>query len=269
MRGSWGRAWVLTGLLAAGGALTACDLNIGDGEFSLGVASGRASDEWSRTYDLSAGGRLEIVNVNGLVQVEPADGDEVVVRAERRAKGPTDEDAQALLEKVQIAEDVSADRVRLETKAPKTWGRSGVEVRYYIKVPANVRVNARTNNGGIKLKDVANELEVRTTNGGVDGENLGGPVKASTTNGGISLRFSAVSGDVEAGTVNGGVSLRLPRQAKATLDVSVVNGGISMGDLPVEADQQSRRRFQGTMNGGGPRIELETTNGGIRVAASE
>jgi Toastrack DUF4097 len=270
MGNPWGRVCALAMLLAAGGAGTACDVNLGNGEFSLGMVSGRATDEWSRTYDLQQGGRLEIVNTNGLVQIEPAEGATVVVRAERLAKATTDDEAKTLLEKVTIAEDISPDTVRLETKAPKSWGRSNVEVKYFVQVPANIHVSARTSNGGIKLKNLANDIEARTSNGGVSGENLGGPVRASTTNGGISLGFTAISGDIAAETVNGGVSVSLPRQAKATLDVSVVNGGISVSDLPVETEgSRNRRRLEGTLNGGGPRVALETTNGGIRLAAHD
>jgi hypothetical protein len=60
--------------------------------------------------------------------------------------------------------------------------------------------------------------------------------------------------------------LRLPGDAKADIR-RVSNGGIDAEGLPVDATEKSRRRFEGRMNGGGPRIEIEGTNGGIRIAA--
>lgn len=254
-------------LLLAGGASAACDVSIADGGgVALGFVSARATDEWSRSYEIADGGRFEVVNVNGVVRVEAAQGNTVEVRAERIAKASTDAEARALLGKIQIAEEATPDRVRLETRAPKTWGASGVEVRYLVKVPANVRVKAVTTNGGIKLVGIANQVEARTTNGGVEGEGLSGPVQASTTNGGIRLDFERLGGDIDAGTTNGGVRVGIPRDARASIAASVTNGGISMGDLPVQAEQQSRRRLEGTLNGGGARVKLATTNGGIRLS---
>ena len=257
---------VLVAALAFGTA--ACDVNIGGGDFNLGVVSGRATDEWSRKYQVASGGRFEVVNVNGQVQVEQATGGDIEVRAERIAKASTDEAAKELLGKVEIAETRTADGLKLETRAPKNWGRGGVEVKYFVKVPSGIKVSARTTNGGIKLLNIANEVLASTTNGGVSGEGLTGAVDASTTNGGISLALGGVAqGGVKAETVNGGVVVSVPRDAKADVRASVVNGGLSVGDLPVETiGERSRRRLEGKLNGGGPLIVIGAVNGGVRLA---
>ena len=57
----------------------------------------------------------------------------------------------------------------------------------------------------------------------------------------------------------------LPPAARADLFASWTNGGIDLSDLPFTIRQFSRRRFEGQLNGGGTPIELETTNGRIRV----
>jgi hypothetical protein len=257
---------VLVAALAFGTA--ACDVNIGGGDFNLGVASGRATDEWSRKYQVASGGRFEVVNVNGQVQVEQATGSDVEVRAERIAKASTDQAAKELLGKVEMAETKTADGVKLETKTPKNWGRGGVEVKYFIKVPAGVKVAAQTTNGGIRLVNISNQVVATTVNGGVNGDGLTGAVEATTTNGGIDLSLGAVAeGGVRAETVNGGVVVSVPRDAKADVRASVVNGGLSVGDLPVETiGAQSRRRLEGKLNGGGPQIVIGAVNGGVRLA---
>ena len=249
---------------AAGG----CDVNIGGGDFNLGVTSGRATDEWSRKYQVASGSRFEVVNVNGQVQVEQATGSDVEVRAERIAKASTDDAAKELLGKVEMAETKTAEGVKLETKAPKNWGRGGVEVKYFVKVPPGVKVSAQTTNGGIRLLSISNEVVASTVNGGVNGDGLTGAVEATTTNGGIDLSLGAVAeGGVKAETVNGGVIVSVPRDAKADVRASVVNGGLSVGDLPVTTvGEQSRRRLEGKLNGGGPRIVIGAVNGGVRLA---
>ncbi len=49
----------------------------------------------------------------------------------------------------------------------------------------------------------------------------------------------------------------------------VTNGGINTTGLDFQTTgEQTRRRFEGTLNGGGARVTLQTTNGGVRVSKS-
>ena len=96
---------------------------------------------------------------------------------------------------------------------------------------------------------------------------VSGGVEARTTNGMVNIDFASVGRDpISAKTTNGGVVISLPETAKADLSASWTNGGVNVSpDLKVEVVEKARRRFEGRMNGGGTTIELETTNGGIRV----
>jgi hypothetical protein len=69
--------------------------------------------------------------------------------------------------------------------------------------------------------------------------------------------------------VNGGVDLALPAESRARILARVTNGGISTGDLGLEpTGEQTRRRVEGTLNGGGASVTVETTNGGVRLTRS-
>ncbi len=243
-----------------------CDVSLGNGEFGLG-ASGRASDTWTRSYTVAPGGRVEIQNTNGIIEVEQSTEPTVEVRAERTARASTDEDAKALLAKVEIVEAVAADSVRLETKTPRSFGRGGVEVKYFVKVPAGLHIVPGTTNGRIRLTALSNDVDASTTNGGVHGERLSGSVTARSTNGGIDLAMTSLGKDgVRASTTNGGVAVEIPADAKADVSVHVTNGGIGIDNLRVETTgDQNRRHLEGRLNGGGPPIDLSTTNGGIRL----
>jgi hypothetical protein len=258
-------------LLVLAVAASACDVNIGEHGFSMDLARGKAQNEWTKTYTLSAGGQFEIVNVNGTINASPATGAQVEVRAERIAKAGSDEAAQELLKKIEIAETASADRVRLETKAPRqNFGRSGHEVRYFVKVPKGVAVNFETVNGAVRLENLDGRIAASTTNGGVRGSGLKGEVKASTTNGGVEISMAAVTGEIDLETTNGGIRLQLPRDVKANLEARCTNGGIGFeeGWDSIDTTEKSRRRVSATLNGGGPRVSAETTNGGIRISAT-
>lgn len=249
------------GLGLAGMASAACEL-------AVASFKAEAKDEWTRSYPLGPGGTLEIGNTNGAIEVSQSSGSTVEIRAERVAKAASEEAARDLLKQIEIREDVSASRVRLETKSPTgiRWG--GFEVRYDVKVPAGTAVKVDNTNGRIRLTDLSGAVNAETTNGGVSGTGLTGGVRATTTNGGIELEVSAVHADgIALETTNGGVKLDLPADAKADIDASCVNGGIS-SDLPLEKNGDSNRRsLRGRLNGGGPRVSLETVNGGVRIGS--
>jgi DUF4097 and DUF4098 domain-containing protein YvlB len=254
------------------GAGAACDVNVGDGNFQLGLASGKATDTWTRSYTLASGGAVEIVNVNGQVSVEPSEKDTVEVRAERTAKSSTDEAAKALLAKIDIHETVTPTRIQIETRAPKTSGRDSHEVKYFVKIPPGSSMRARTTNGGIQLAKLTNDVVAMTVNGGVKGQDLSGSVDATTTNGGVEVSVTDVGPKgLRLESTNGGVTLAVPRTVHADVSARVLNGGMHVGDdlsLTVTGER-SRRHLEGQLNGGGPRIELATTNGGIHIGARQ
>ncbi len=214
----------------------------------VGHLSGRATDEWTHTYPLAAGGEVEIINTNGSIQFEPADGSTVEVRAERIAKATTDDGARELLPRITISENTNAKHVTIRTEGlgGLVIGAS-VEVRYHVKAPRTAPIRATNTNGQV------------TVNG------MGGTIVAHTTNGAVVMDLDAVAGKIEARTTNGAVTLTLPADARADLSATVTNGAISVTGLKLETTEQSRRRLEGKINGGGPSVELHTTNGAVRI----
>jgi hypothetical protein len=261
-------------ILFAAFVLCACDVQVGGNNgFSLGIAEGRATDEWTRTYDLAPGGRLEIVNTNGLIEATGTGGKQVEVRAERRARAGTQEEAAELLKQIDMREDVTPTSVRIEARSERTriggFGRRRFDVQYHVQVPAGLTVSFRTSNGGIRLQNVNGQIIASTTNGGITGNALSGGLDVEVVNGGIQIDLASVTSDVKVESVNGGIRLDLPVDVKADLDASCVNGGINI-DEQFKVDttaQESRRRVTGALNGGGPRVSVETVNGGIRIRA--
>ena len=60
----------------------------GQRRVSLDVASGKAHEEWSRTYTLTQRWNVEIVNVNGAINRRRGNGTQVEVKAIRQARAP-------------------------------------------------------------------------------------------------------------------------------------------------------------------------------------
>jgi DUF4097 and DUF4098 domain-containing protein YvlB len=263
-------------ILSAGLSVTACDIQAGEGGFSFGVAAGKAQETWTRSYKLAPGSRLELINTNGKISAEPAEGDSVEVSGVRTAKASSDDAAKELLGKVEMREEVSGSSVRIEVRTPRFSGMSGHSVEWTIKVPKGVNVDLRTVNGGVRLQGLQGDIAARTTNGGVSGKGIiSQNVQATAVNGGIEIEFGAplaADGKVEFETVNGGVEIGLPSESKATIAARCVNGGVQfLEGLDVKRNnenvsgREAKRRLDGTLNGGGARVSLTTVNGGVTL----
>ena len=271
---------VLAAVLAVGLATTACDIKTNaNGDFSMGIVTGKAEDTWSRTYKVTGKERFELINVNGRITAEPTDGSELIVEGKRTAKSRTDEGAKELLNQLEIREEAGESTVRVESRPPRLSGFSNHSIEWTVKIPKGVIVDLRTTNGGVRLNGLSNEIHAKTTNGGVKGVNIiATRIEASAVNGGVEIELGAPLADstasIELETVNGGVELSLPAESKATIAARCVNGGVQVENLEISREEQQsdfdrRRRLNGTMNGGGAKVNLSTTNGGVRIARAD
>lgn len=154
----------------------------------------------------------------------------------------------------------------------------------------NGNVDARSSNGSAEIQDVKGNVNFHTSNGNVHGENVAGAFDASTSNGGIRARLhdpesgrpirlatsnggidlqvdSPRQNDVVASTSNGTITVRMPASANATFHASTNSNGAVQSDFDIliHGGQISKHRLDGSIGGGGPRIDLNTSNGNIRL----
>jgi len=252
--------------VAAVVATSACDI-------AMSELRQKETAEWRKTYDVKPGGRLEISNVNGRIDVEPAAGNTIEVVAEKSVRAASSEAAKDALSRIEIQETVAPDSVRIETKLQRRsgsfFGGMNQEVHYMVKVPAGLELRVTTVNGGIEVNGMKGRVTAEATNGGVKAHDVSGAIDASTTNGGVEVDLAQIAASgAKLGCTNGGITLRLPSDAKATISARITNGGINTSGVNIETTgESSRRRLEGRLNGGGPTIDIEGTNGGIRIAS--
>jgi len=269
---------LLFAIAALAPLVAACDIRVNEGgAVSLGVSRGRASDEWTRSYTVAKGGRFEVANENGAIEVRGTTGPQVTVKAYREVSDRSDDEARTRLSKLQMREDVAPDRVqvRAETGDVGSFGfNRGITIRYEVEVPAGLTVAFKTQNGAVRVTDVDGRITAGTTNGTVTGRGVSGAVQASTVNGSVQMDLADVSGDVRLNTVNGSIRLELPTTVDADLEALTVNGGVSVDDRLGLANVSGNRsgfgpttNISGRLNkGAGAHVSLQTTNGGVRVA---
>jgi len=140
-----------------------------------------------------------------------------------------------------------------------------VTVEFVVKVPAGVRLAARTVNGAVDASGLSADVDAETVNGSVKVA-TSGVARAETVNGSVQASMGRAdwSSDLAIKTVNGSIRVTLPPAAGATLDAETVNGSIQT-DFEVAGGKATRRRLTGTIGGGGRGLTLETVNGSIHI----
>jgi DUF4097 and DUF4098 domain-containing protein YvlB len=128
----------------------------------------------------------------------------------------------------------------------------------------------RTSNGRIRAEGVRGTVEATTSNGGINihlaKTESGRPVKLESSNGSIDLTIDEVNqNDVYASTSNSSITVRLPASIGARLRAQASNSSITT-DFEVQTQGVlSKHHLEGTIGSGGPLLELETSNGSIRL----
>jgi DUF4097 and DUF4098 domain-containing protein YvlB len=227
-----------------------------------------AKDQWTRSYPISPTGTLSITSGNGRVTVEAADITTIEISAERIVRAGTEEAAKEQLTLIDMKEEVSADRVSLDSSMRGVNIGVSRRVNYTVKVPKTLAVTVESSNGEITVTGLTGAFIASASNGRITGTDLSGSARATTTNGVVTLTMLAVTGDITAETTNGQVTITVPRATNATLSARVTNGAITHDNLDLAVTESSRRRLDGRLGTGGPSIRVETTNGAIRLIGS-
>src|SRR5260370_4955611 len=149
------------------------------------VPSFAVSKEVNESYPLQAGGSLELQNVNGTVDGQGWDRNEIEIHAVKTAKHKESD-----LERVSIDVDAKPDVITIATRYPQNEGVE-VAVDYTIHVPHGARVeHIGTVNGTLRIAGVETVEDLHTVNGNIEVFEAGGSVHAHTTNGNVRLELA-------------------------------------------------------------------------------
>ena len=147
-------------VITAAAVAAACDVRVNDKGVSVlppfAGDPGRAEDEWVRSYIVPNGGTFELDTAHGEIEIGAATGKTVDVKARREVRGRSDQSARDLLQQLKIEEDITPERVRVQTPRPDRSGpfRQGIRIDYQIGIPAGLNVAVKTENGDVRLTGV-------------------------------------------------------------------------------------------------------------------
>jgi hypothetical protein len=147
-------------------------------------------------------------------------------------------------------------------------------------------LTAETSNGPIETQDVEGSVEAHTSNGHIRLDGVRGAVEATTSNSSVRVAVEKTDGSVRLQSSNGPIDLTLPPNTQVAVRAHTSNGGITVhlpGDVnarlaadtsngSITSDFEmrlrgeiSKRHVEGTLGNGGPLIDLNSSNGSIRI----
>lgn len=232
------------------------------------AAHASVTEKFSQTYPLNADGTVALDSVNGTIEIVGWEKNEVSLEAEKIASD------EAGLKRIEIVVDASPTRVAIKTKLEKKWfslSFKRAEVRYKLHVPAGASLNKiDVVNADVRVRGVQGYVDLDSVNGSIEAEGLTAGGRFDTVNGSIRASFAKLSPDdrIVLDTVNGSCTAILPPDAAFTLKADSVNGRISC-DFPITIGKSGRRHLNGSVNGGGAEIVLDSVNGGLSVRAAK
>ncbi len=158
-------------------------------------------------------------------------------------------------------------------------------IDFEIEAPARTHLHVSTvNSGDIVIDAIDGDIEIENTNGSITLKGVAGSVVANTTNGNVLATLVRVAGQKAMAftSLNGSVDVTLPPSTKANLRMRSDNGGVySDFDVAMAATQPAvvrdtrrdggryrismNRSIYGSINGGGPDIEVRTFNSNVYV----
>lgn len=232
----------------------------------LGAAAhARVTEKFSQTYALNADGVVSLSNINGDVDIEAWDRNEVQLEAEKYAR---DEEA---LARIRLEIDHSPAKLVIKTELEKKlrnfWNNGRAGVRYKLKVPAGASLRKiDTVNSEITVRGVTGYVDLDTVNGSIEAHGLTAGGRFDSVNGSIDVSFTKISASdrIVLDTVNGACTAELPADAAFSLVADSVNGRVSC-DFPINISRAGRTVLKGQVNGGGATLVLDSVNGSLSV----
>ncbi|MDB5091169.1 MAG: hypothetical protein JWR09_5163 [Mucilaginibacter sp.] len=192
------------------GLLKNLDINVADNEEGDATESDNQSlkiKNYSKSYPLDANDRIRLSNQYGKITVNTWDRREVKVDIQIKAEARNDDDAQKLMNGVQISDSKNGDQVSFKTNISRDddgfWSlfnfggrnkKQKLTINYVVYMPAKTDLNVEASYGSIELPDLDGRVKISTSYGSTSVQSLSNP----------SNEIEGSYGSLKVGSMNGG-----------------------------------------------------------------
>jgi len=243
--------------------------------------SSTSSKQVHRTLALDRAGQVRVETYKGSVKIAAWDRPEVEVSAEVVADdGCGDATYQAeMVRDTEVRIEGGGDSLRIESDYDKArdhnfWRNfpfgscsSLPNVHYTISMPSTAKLDLKDYKSSLEIAGLQAQVRISTYKGDSRIKGLAGPLRFDTYKGDARVAFDRLSGDSSFKTHKGDIEITLPKDTRFAVNAEVGRRGRMESDFPVVTRTRGHRneRVEGSVNGGGPEIALETSRGSFRL----
>jgi DUF4097 and DUF4098 domain-containing protein YvlB len=246
-------------------------------------SSDRYQSDFHYTYALNPGGRLDVDNFNGAVEISGWDQPRCEITGSKYAS------TAEMRDRIKVEINQNGNTIYVHSARPSGEFHGNLGVRYVIHVPRRTELSRisssngsihvdnteghaelKTSNGSVRVESLTGMLDAHTSNGALTVENVAGPLSLRTSNGAI--RAEHVTAAIEATTSNGPITVQFDEKAPvstAPLKFETNNGKIDI-TLPTPPRSEIRARTSNNSitlrlpSDASARIKAETSHGQVR-----
>lgn len=241
------------------------------------------SDEWftentTGEYNVNETTSLVVENINGNVDISIWTEDTVKVDVEKRIpKSDKDdlehvnveviEDISFILVQVTYDIDIRNVSVNLDIFVPDfVWVEIIHNVNGNIEVSNTMgNITISNENGNIVVKDVDGEVNAYLNNGDITISGSSGLGYVSNQNGIINVQLLDFSDNIEITNINGHITMDILSTVSANIKMTTQSGLIFIKGLSIDLTVNEEKNKEGTLNGGGNLVTIQTNNGNINL----
>ncbi|GAB5520971.1 MAG: DUF4097 family beta strand repeat-containing protein [Rhodothermales bacterium] len=227
------------------------------------------------TFDMSATGKVSIDTYKGSVVVETWSEPRIEIDIEILSE----EDGQRGEEDVDLTEirmrntsrgvslETDYDALQKKRKGLRFWNNNMnlPEVHYTIRMPAEAELLIDDYKSELRIAGLRSDLNIDTYKGTIDVTDHAGRFLLDTYKGDGHIAFADVTERIEVETYKGDITLVLPRSAGFDLDAELGKRGDLDSDFRLPRRDRDDETIRGEVNGGGPRLSLDTYKGSFRI----
>jgi hypothetical protein len=238
----------------------------------LFLAGCNLKEEYTRTIEMplpiSDVQKLIVHTDVGSIIVDESNAPQPKFKAEVTGKGDTIEKAQRVAEAINIEiENKDNGDVCLVIKKPVEIKSNWYAVNYTIQVPANVKLECKTDVGNISIKNIKGDIVASCDVGNINCANVSGKLDLRTDVGNINTDYTPTAGITDA-TLSadvGSIHFKGPENMSAKIDASTDVGKINSAQPGVKKKDCCQESFTGTTGRGEGNIKLRTDVGSINI----
>ncbi|MBN2379874.1 DUF4097 family beta strand repeat protein [candidate division WOR-3 bacterium] len=239
-----------------------------------------------REYDATLFSKVEIHTENGDITTSVSADSMISLTLIGWASGITDRVARDHISEIEVSvvQDTTDSILKVYVTMPHNVTYN-IGCNAELELPESLYVNLETSNGNIEADGHQVGMCLHTSNGDINTEDTRSDAEIETSNGSLEVKLHTgnIRGETSNGSVtadvvmpdsngtcifsssNGNITVAVPDSVSAEVRLKTSNGGITIEGLELGDFNPDDDIFESTLGDGSGEINLETSNGHVRL----